>query len=82
MFGFGFGKLLVLAAIVAAVWYGFKFVGRMQEVERNRQRGGGRPAKRGREKPGTVEDTVQCPVCGAYVVARSAAACDRPDCPY
>ena len=27
---FGFGKILVLAVIIAAVWYGFKFVGRLQ----------------------------------------------------
>ena len=27
-------KLLVLAAIVALVWYGFKFVGRLQEARK------------------------------------------------
>lgn len=82
MFGFGLSKLLVLAAIVAAVWYGFKFIGRLQEVQRDRQQAGGRPAPRGRKKPAEVEDTVQCPVCGAYVVAKTAAPCDRQDCPY
>ena len=31
MFGFSLQKLLVLAAIVAAVWYGFKWVSRLQK---------------------------------------------------
>ena len=31
MFGFSFTKLIVLAAIVVAVWYGFKFVGRLDK---------------------------------------------------
>lgn len=83
MLGFGIGKLLVLAAIIAAVWYGFKFISRMQEVERDRQRVGSKKRpRRGAGKPETVEDTVQCPVCEAYVVAKSAAPCERKDCPY
>jgi hypothetical protein len=31
-------------------------------------------------RPRVVEDTVPCPVCGAYVAA-GAAKCGRPDCP-
>ena len=31
MFGFSLQKLLVLAAVIALVWYGFKFVGRLQD---------------------------------------------------
>lgn len=83
MFGFGLTKLLVLAAIIAAVWYGFKFVGRLGEVRRrgaDRERPQRRPA--GDDSAAEIEDTVQCPVCGAYVVARSANPCERPDCPY
>jgi uncharacterized protein len=30
MFGFSLGKLLVLAAVILAVWYGFKYVSRLQ----------------------------------------------------
>ena len=30
MFGFSLGKLVVLAAIIAAVWYGFKFLHRLE----------------------------------------------------
>lgn len=81
MFGFGFSKLAVLVGIVVAVWYGFKLVGRLDQARKQRQRGGNPGARAGGAAP-EVEDTVQCPVCKAYVVARSAGPCERPDCPY
>lgn len=81
MFGLGFSKLVVLIAIVVAVWYGFKYVGQLDRARKERQ--AGKPPRRtGGGKPPEVEDTVQCPVCGAYVVARTASPCERPDCPY
>jgi len=82
MFGFGFSKLAVLIGIVAAVWYGFKLVGQM---DRARKQGrSGKPPRQsgGGGKTPEIEDTVQCPTCGAYVVAKSASPCERPDCPY
>jgi uncharacterized protein len=83
MFGFGFSKLVVLIAIVVAVWYGFKYVG---QLDRARKQGPSRPPRRAASGGGgrtpEVEDTVQCPVCGAYVVAKTATPCERPDCPY
>ncbi len=84
MFGFGITKLLVLAAIIAAVWYGFRLVGRLDAARKNRPGGHERVDRRGSggDAPADVEDTVQCPVCNAYVVAKSASPCDRPDCPY
>ena len=39
---FGFGKILILAVIIAAVWYGFKFVGafgRRQRAKNARREG-------------------------------------------
>lgn len=90
MFGFSIQKLLVLAALVAAVWYGFKFVSRLQEardaqagVRHGRFRwpkGVGRRAKEGTRTE--AEEMVQCPVCQAYVPARGTAHCGRADCPY
>lgn len=82
MFGFGFSKLAVLVGIVMAVWYGFKLVGQLERVRKQAQ--DGQPPRRsggGKSAP-EVEDTVQCPTCGAYVVAKSASPCERPDCPY
>ena len=82
MFGFGFTKLAVLVGIVVAIWYGFKFVGQLDKARKQaqankppRQSGGASPTPE-------VEDTVQCPTCGAYVVAKTASPCERPDCPY
>ncbi|SME89461.1 uncharacterized protein SAMN06265365_101215 [Tistlia consotensis] len=88
-------KLIVLAAIVAAVWYGFKFIGRIAEQReaerklRERQRGdggrgpgGGRPQGAERAAEIKAEEMVPCPACGAYVASRRARNCGRADCPY
>ena len=79
MFGFSLQKLLVLAAIVAAVWYGFQWLSRLdrqRKAERrpraSRRRGTG-PAK-----TGEPEDMSRCPGCGAYVVAKTACGCGWP----
>ena len=98
MFGFSIQKLMVLAAIIGAVWYAFKFVGRLQEA-REAERKGGVSAKRSgglgdsirgwaaRQRgrgatAGDAEDMVKCSKCGAYVAARGATSCGRADCPY
>lgn len=75
MFGFSFGKLLVLVAVICFVWFGFKFLARVQQA------GDGKPARplgdfadkvrraarsRGGRANPPVEDMVQCPKCGAY----------------
>lgn len=83
MFGFGFSKLAVLIGIVAAVWYGFKLVGQLDKARKQAQ--ASKPPRQsgsGGGKAPEVEDTVQCPTCGAYVVAKTASPCERPDCPY
>ncbi len=81
MFGFGLTKLVLLAGVIAAVWYGFKLVGQLDRARKAQQRG--KPARPAADRRAEqVEDTVQCPACGAYVVAGSASPCERPDCPY
>ena len=97
MLGFSIQKLLVLAAVIGAVWYGFKFVGRLQQArDAEAKTGGGAKGgnlgdqlrnwvagrKGGGDAGGEVEDLVQCPKCGAYVAARGATSCGRGDCPY
>lgn len=76
MLGFSLGKLLVLAAIVAAVWFGFKWLGRVKQIRKE----SGKTAVGG-AAPG-VQDTVQCRQCGLFVVAKGAKNCGRADCPY
>lgn len=78
MFGFGFGKLIVLAAVVAAVWYGFKLVTRLDQ-ERKRRHTLREKQRQGTESVGKME---KCAVCGTYVVAATAGDCGRDGCPY
>ena len=81
MLGFSLQKLMVLAGVIAAVWYGFKLVG---QLDKARKAGGQAKAKgpggrrfrwpgRGGDdtEPQTVaaQDMVQCPKCKAYVPA-------------
>ena len=84
-------KLIVLAAVVAAVWYGFKFLGRLQRAReaeaKLRESESTRPARKssgetakggpGKREGGEVEDLVPCPSCGAYVRAGSTCSCGR-----
>jgi uncharacterized protein len=75
MFGFSLAKLLVLAAIIAAVWYGFKIIGRRNQSSKV---AGNEP-----ESPRiSAEDTIECTRCGTYVVVAGAVSCGRADCPY
>jgi len=74
MFGFSPLKIIVLLAIIAAVWYGFKVFAR------------GKPAKKVEndapaEKDEGAVDMEACAVCGDYVPA-GASACGKDDCPY
>ena len=80
-------KLLVLAAIIAIVWYGFRFLGRLKETREReaRQRDlkdATRPAPKEQNEQLDVEETVQCAVCGAYVPTIGKSNCGKSGCPY
>ncbi len=81
-----FGKLILLIAIVAIVWYGFRFLGEVDRARRQAARGAsGATPRTGRRRPADlaqVEDTVKCRACGSYVPVRSPSRCGRSDCPY
>jgi len=88
MFGFSLQKIIVLVAIVAAVWYGFKFLSRMDAARKaegkvryakSKAKGRAKAAAPAADEP---EDMIQCPVCSAYVAARATNSCGRDDCPY
>jgi len=80
MFGFSFWKLLLLVAVIAVVWFGWRWYQRW-EIEQRRaeaaRRTGGNAAPRI-----AAEDMVACRVCGTYVAPKSARACARAECPY
>jgi hypothetical protein len=80
MLGLSLPKILILALIVAIIWYWSK--GLRSDARSNRDdRQGGRGGGAGGNQSGT-ETLVACPVCKAYVVEGSAKSCGRPDCPY
>lgn len=68
-------KLLVLVAVVAIVWYGFKLVSRLDAARKS-------AAKKGDGSGSGGVETVSCAVCGAYVATDGATSCGRVDCPY
>ncbi|MDE0061120.1 MAG: hypothetical protein OXI22_20655 [Defluviicoccus sp.] len=76
MFGFSLSKLVVLAALIAAVWYGLRWVQRRQQMqgdaERDRVEGG---------QASSSQDLVACTRCGVFVSADAKPSCDRADCP-
>lgn len=88
MFGLpSFQKLLVLALVVAIVWYGFKFLGRLKQTREAeaRQRDLHSADDRNPASVGgklDVEETVQCRTCGAYVPTHGATNCGKAGCPY
>jgi uncharacterized protein len=84
MFGLGFSKLLVLVVVILAVWYGFKYVGRVEQVRQTLKRARDAAQARSRGGPRTIEaeDMVKCRACGTYVAAAGATRCGRSDCPW
>lgn len=82
MFGFpSFSKILILIAIISAIWFGFRLLGQLDRQRRDVAR---KEKKRGRAQGATqrrVDDMVKCDVCGAFV-ARGSRACGKPGCPF
>jgi uncharacterized protein len=80
VFGLSFAKILLLVAVIAFIWFGWRWYQRWELERRNAEanRAAGRPDPR---RIG-AEDMVACRVCGTYVAPKSARACGRPECPY
>lgn len=87
-----FPKLLLLALVIAAVWFGWRWFQRVEAVRRDqlRRQAAARPAPHRDSPPATdaaprtvdAEDMEKCPECGAWVAPRSATGCGRGGCPY
>ena len=73
MFGLSLSKIALTAAVIFAVWYGFKYLNRITGPAKSGSKSGSSP---------TLENLQQCVVCGIYAVAIPAPACDRDDCPH
>lgn len=78
MFGLPtFPKLILIAAIIAAVWY---FMRRGQTARRggdDSQGGQARNKAPGGRNQKPIEDMVQCKACGAYVSAKTGCSCGK-----
>jgi uncharacterized protein len=90
MFGLSLSKVLLTAIAIAIVWYGCKWMNRMQARRRAELDEAGRPTvgerragRAGRRtRRAATEDLVQCAVCESYVPAHGGGPCDRSDCPF
>ena len=74
-------KYLLLIVIVAAVWYGWRYVNRKPAPKTP----AAPPPNPAPQQPKAVaEDLKPCPVCGTYMVAGPdqppGQTCGRPDC--
>lgn len=82
-----FPKIVVLVAVVAVIWFGFRWFERWEREQRQAaDRGQGRLGRE-RDRQGPIggrdtEEMTQCPVCGTYVAAKTARSCGKPKCPY
>ena len=77
MFGFSLGKLLVLALLIAAIWYGFKFFERRgRHLKEKTVR---RTIKNGDDGTHNME---KCIECGTFVPTEASKDCGRENCPY
>jgi len=69
-------KIIVLAGIIAGVWYAFRWLNRIGDRKAEQV------GKKGREqRAAEIEDMVRCPVCDTYIAAGAPKDCGRPDCP-
>ena len=92
MLGFSIQKLLFTVAVVVAVWYGFKWVGRMKVIREKEAKdklrrgaggsGGGAGSADSSSATGDAEEMVECAVCGAFVAVQGAKDCGKDNCSY
>jgi len=80
-------KLIVLVVVVLAVWYGFKWINRMDksrkanapETRRRSWRRSDRRDEPAREEAKGIETTT-CPTCGTYFPASAGRYCGGSHC--
>lgn len=80
-----FAKFLLTVAVVAIIWFGFKYLQRVQELrsraDASRTPAGDRPRFQPVENGESVQDLVKCPRCSAYRSSKLGS-CGQEGCPY
>lgn len=74
-----FAKLALLVAIVAVIWFGFRWLSQRDAAKA--QAAAVPPDRLGRTAGGQAQDLIACAKCGVFV-APGAAACGKAGCPY
>lgn len=69
-------KLILIAAVIAVVWYFFRR-GKVAKREGNggERSGGSAASQAGGRNAKPIEDMVQCRSCGAYIPANTTCSC-------
>ena len=81
MFGFpSLSKVLILVAIISAIWFGFRLISQLDRQRRDAARKEKERA-RARATPRQVDDMVKCDVCGTFI-ARGSGDCGKSRCPF
>ena len=78
MLGFSLTKFVLLAAIVAVIWYGFKFVGRGEQRQKKELAEFRKPEL---VDINDVGEMIKCSKCDAFVTANGAINCGLSQCP-
>lgn len=81
-----FAKFLLTVAVVAFIWFGFKYAQRVAELRAGKaatpaRRPEGGPRFEPVEDGESVQDLIKCPHCGTFRSPRLGA-CGQPGCPY
>ncbi len=71
-------KLLLLVAIISAIWFGFRLLGQLDRQRRDAAR---QEKKAAAAKARQVDDMVKCSVCGIFT-ARGSKSCGNAGCPF
>jgi len=87
MFGLSPNKILFTALVIAAVWYGFKWLNRFQADQKKKSRqqppnNSRSEAAQNSSNDADYEELVACPKCGDYVLAGKKCGCGKEACPY
>ncbi len=82
MFGLpSLSKLLLLVAIISAIWFGFRLLSQLDRQRREVARKEKERARPQGAKPRQVDDMVKCAVCGTFT-ARGSTGCGKAGCPF
>ncbi|MGE5476264.1 MAG: hypothetical protein ACM3Q1_06390 [Bacteroidales bacterium] len=79
-----FTKFLLTAAVVAIIWFGFKYLQRVTELRERaaaRRPEPGHPRFEPVDNGESVQDLVKCPRCSTYRSSKLGS-CGQEGCPY